>query len=77
MQFFFVHSAFFKKWIEEKKTFLFTALKNKSFLNANLGDEIALDDDASYLDDVVKAPAAPDKVFIFDFIPLFNLRVIV
>lgn len=25
------------------------------------GDEIALDDDASYLDDVVKAPAAPDK----------------
>ncbi|XP_053687651.1 charged multivesicular body protein 5 [Sabethes cyaneus] len=26
-----------------------------------LGDEIALDDDASYLDDVVKAPAAPDK----------------
>lgn len=33
-------------------------------LNAELdalGDEIALDDDASYLDDVVKAPAAPDK----------------
>lgn len=27
-----------------------------------LGDEIAIDDDASYLDDVVKAPAAPDKV---------------
>ncbi|XP_055298654.1 charged multivesicular body protein 5 [Sitodiplosis mosellana] len=26
-----------------------------------LGDEIALDDDATYLDDVVKAPAAPDK----------------
>ncbi|KAG4076592.1 hypothetical protein HA402_001879 [Bradysia odoriphaga] len=26
-----------------------------------LGDEIALDDDASYLDDVVKAPAIPDK----------------
>lgn len=26
-----------------------------------LGDEIALDDDTSYLDDVVKAPAAPDK----------------
>ena len=26
-----------------------------------LGDEIALDDDASYLDDVVKAPSAPDK----------------
>lgn len=26
-----------------------------------LGEEIALDDDASYLDDVVKAPAAPDK----------------
>lgn len=25
------------------------------------GDEIALDDDTSYLDDVVKAPAAPDK----------------
>ncbi|XP_022919398.1 charged multivesicular body protein 5 [Onthophagus taurus] len=25
-----------------------------------LGDEIALDDDASYLDDVLKAPAAPD-----------------
>lgn len=33
-------------------------------LNAELdalGDEIALDDDSSYLDDVVKAPAAPDK----------------
>lgn len=27
-----------------------------------LGDEIAIDDDASYLDDVVKAPSAPDKV---------------
>ena len=27
-----------------------------------LGDEIALDDDSSYLDDVVKAPAAPDVV---------------
>lgn len=26
-----------------------------------LGDDIALDDDASYLDDVVKAPEAPDK----------------
>lgn len=26
-----------------------------------LGDDIALDDDTSYLDDVVKAPAAPDK----------------
>lgn len=26
-----------------------------------LGDEIALDDDSSYLDDVVKAPAAPDR----------------
>lgn len=26
-----------------------------------LGDEMAFDDDASYLDDVVKAPAAPDK----------------
>lgn len=26
-----------------------------------LGDEIALDDDTSYLDDVVKAPAAPDR----------------
>ncbi|CAH0729265.1 unnamed protein product, partial [Brenthis ino] len=26
-----------------------------------LGDEIALDSDTSYLDDVVKAPAAPDK----------------
>jgi len=26
-----------------------------------LGDEIALDDDASYLDDAVKAPNAPDK----------------
>lgn len=25
-----------------------------------LGDEIALDDDSSYLDDVMKAPAAPD-----------------
>lgn len=25
-----------------------------------LGDEIALDDDTSYLDDVLKAPAAPD-----------------
>lgn len=34
-------------------------------LNAELdalGDEIALDDDASYLDDVVKAPSAPSKV---------------
>lgn len=27
-----------------------------------LGDEIAIDDDASYLDDVVKAPAAPAAV---------------
>lgn len=27
-----------------------------------LGDEIGIDDDASYLDDVVKAPSAPDKV---------------
>lgn len=27
-----------------------------------LGDEIALDDDTSYLDDVVKAPAAPDAI---------------
>lgn len=26
-----------------------------------LGDEIALDDDTSYLDDVVKAPSAPDR----------------
>ncbi|XP_004533419.1 charged multivesicular body protein 5 [Ceratitis capitata] len=26
-----------------------------------LGDEIALDDDTSYLDDMVKAPSAPDK----------------
>lgn len=26
-----------------------------------LGDEIALDDDTSYLDDVVKAPEAPSK----------------
>jgi charged multivesicular body protein 5 len=26
-----------------------------------LGDEIALDDDTSYLDDVVKAPEAPNK----------------
>lgn len=35
-----------------------------------LGDEIALDDDASYLDDVVKAPSAPDRVsllFVFYF----------
>lgn len=42
-----------------------------------LGDEIGIDDDTSYLDDVVKAPAAPDKVkiainlrlcsFCFDF----------
>jgi len=33
-------------------------------LNAELdalGDEIGLDDDASYLDDVVKAPSAPDR----------------
>ncbi|XP_061387466.1 charged multivesicular body protein 5 [Musca vetustissima] len=28
---------------------------------AALGDEIALDDDTSYLDDVVKAPSAPDR----------------
>lgn len=26
-----------------------------------LGDEIALDDDTSYLDDALKAPNAPDK----------------
>lgn len=26
-----------------------------------LGDEIALDDDTSYLDDAVKAPNAPDR----------------
>jgi hypothetical protein len=26
-----------------------------------LGDEIALDDDTSYLDDAVKAPSTPDK----------------
>lgn len=26
-----------------------------------LGDEIALDDDTSYLDDAVKAPSAPDR----------------
>jgi charged multivesicular body protein 5 len=26
-----------------------------------LGDEIALDDDSSYLDEAVKAPNAPDK----------------
>lgn len=26
-----------------------------------LGDEMALDDDSSYLDDVVKAPEAPSK----------------
>lgn len=26
-----------------------------------LGDEIALDDDSSYLDDVIKAPGIPDK----------------
>ena len=26
-----------------------------------LGEEIALDDDTSYLDDMVKAPSAPDK----------------
>lgn len=35
-------------------------------LNAELdalGDEIAFDDDTSYLDDVVKAPSAPDKVY--------------
>lgn len=41
-----------------------------------LGDEIALDDDASYLDDVVKAPAAPDRVrffYIFFFICLILL----
>ncbi|PZC85536.1 hypothetical protein B5X24_HaOG216644 [Helicoverpa armigera] len=33
----------------------------QKLLNFRFGDEIALDDDASYLDDVVKAPAAPDK----------------
>lgn len=26
-----------------------------------MGDEIALDDDTSYLDDVVKAPTIPDR----------------
>lgn len=33
-----------------------------------LGDEIAIDDDASYLDDVVKAPSAPDRVIYLFFI---------
>lgn len=36
-------------------------------LNAELdalGDEIAIDDDTSYLDDVVKAPSAPDRVSV-------------
>lgn len=36
-----------------------------------LGDEIALDDDASYLDDVVKAPAAPDRVINHYFFYFF------
>lgn len=37
-------------------------------LNAELdalGDELAIDDDTSYLDDVVKAPSAPDKVCLY------------
>lgn len=37
-----------------------------------LGDEIALDDDSSYLDDAVKAPAAPDKEPGADSIDLRN-----
>lgn len=37
-----------------------------------LGDEIAIDDDTSYLDDVVKAPAAPDKVQFMAFQSIFQ-----
>lgn len=37
-----------------------------------LGDEIALDDDTSYLDDAVKAPAAPDREPGADSIDLRN-----
>lgn len=34
-----------------------------------LGDEIALDDDTSYLDDVIKAPGIPDKEPGADSVP--------
>lgn len=37
-----------------------------------LGDEIALDDDTSYLDDAVSAPAAPDREPGADSIDLRN-----
>lgn len=37
-----------------------------------LGDEIALDDDTSYLDDAVRAPAAPDREPGADSIDLRN-----
>lgn len=35
-----------------------------------LGDELGIDDDTSYLDDVVKAPAAPDKVISQTFLQI-------
>lgn len=37
-----------------------------------LGDEIALDDDSSYLDDVIKAPLAPDKVSVKYYLLQFD-----
>lgn len=36
-----------------------------------LGDEIAIDDDSSYLDDVVKAPSAPDKVGLYIYLHIY------
>lgn len=41
-----------------------------------LGDEIAIDDDTSYLDDVVKAPSAPDKVRLLLFTTFFLIGII-
>lgn len=52
-----------------------------------LGDEIALDEDTSYLDDAIKAPNAPDKepgsssvrnkVIIYTNIYLFLIYIII
>lgn len=41
-----------------------------------LGDEIAIDDDASYLDDVVKAPSAPDKVCQLFRLVIYSLKLL-
>ena len=39
-----------------------------------LGDEIALDDDTSYLDDVIKAPGIPDREPGADSVPVAPSR---